>query len=221
MNTIQLKIRSLAKGTNGMMLLAAFCVALLVVRAKITHSIFFFFLVWNLFLGWLPLGISTLMKKKQQWQDNRWYFGLFMLVWVAVLPNAPYIITDFIHLKRELAVPVWFDVLLLISFSITGILFGLASMNDVLLILMRKFSSRIAWLSMAATCLLSGFGIYIGRYLRYNSWDILHRPLEIMADITTTLADPFEFRAAAGITLGFGTLLFLLFHLYHDPEKNL
>lgn len=221
MNTIQFKIKSLTKGTNGLILLAAFCVALLVVRAKVTHSFFFFFLVWNLFLAWVPVGISTLMKKKQQWQDSRWYLGLFMLGWVAVLPNAPYIITDFIHLKRELAVPVWFDVLLLISFSITGILFGLASMNDVLLILERKFSSRIAWTGIAATCVLSGFGIYIGRYLRYNSWDILHRPLEIMADLITTLSDPFELRAAMGITFGFGTLLFLLLHLYHNPKKNL
>ena len=221
MTTIQLKIKSLAKGTNSLLLLAAFCVALLLVRAKVAHSLFFFFLVWNLFLAWLPLGISTILKRKQQWQDNRWYLGLLLLSWVALLPNAPYIITDFIHLKRELAVAVWFDVLLLISFSITGILFGLASMNDILVILKKKYNSRIAWLSMATTCLLSGFGIYIGSYLRYNSWDLLQRPLEITTDIIATLSNPLELKAATGITLGFGVLLFLLFHLYHNPEKNL
>ncbi len=206
---------------HPLLLLAIFSISLLLIRAKLTQSVFFFFLIWNLFLAWLPLRLSSFIACNKSLVTKNLYFYPLVLTWLLLLPNAPYIITDFIHLKKELQVPVWFDVLLLISFSATGMLFGLASMNDMFSIIKRKFSITAAWFGMLLVCLLSGFGIYIGRYLRYNSWDILHRPFAIVQDICTTLADPFELRAATGIILGFGVLMFLLFQLYHTPEKNL
>jgi uncharacterized membrane protein len=206
---------------HPLLLLAMFSISLLLIRAKLTQSVFFFFLIWNLFLAWLPLRLSSFIVSGKSLITKNLYFYPLVLTWLLLLPNAPYIITDFIHLKKELQVPVWFDVLLLISFSATGMLFGLASMKDMFRIINRKFSIRAAWFGMLLVCLLSGFGIYIGRYLRYNSWDILHRPFTIVRDICTTLSDPFELRAATGITLGFGVLMFLLFQFYHTPEKNL
>jgi uncharacterized membrane protein len=199
-------------------ILAAFCVSLLLVRAKLTHSVFYFFLIWNLFLAYVPLGLSTLMIDRVQWLEKKLYFYPLCLAWLLLLPNAPYIITDFIHLKKASTVPVWFDVLLLISFSVTGLLFGLASMKHMFSILVVKFSAKLAWIAMAFVCLLSGLGIYVGRFMRYNSWDILHKPLSLITDVADNLTDPALCRSILGITLGFGMLMFLLFHLYNNRD---
>lgn len=219
MKTIKLLLPNAQLQHKTLFVLAAFCVSLLLVRAKLTNSFFFFFLIWNLFLAYVPLGLTTLLINKVQWIENKIYFYPFFLCWLLVLPNAPYIITDFIHLQRELDVPVWFDVLLLISFAVNGLLFGLASMKHMFNILEGQFSKTAAKTIMAFVCVLSAYGIYLGRYLRYNSWDILHKPLALVTDILGSVADPSCYKASLGITLGFGTLLYLLFSLYNDTDQ--
>ncbi|MDV6168151.1 DUF1361 domain-containing protein [Flavobacterium sp. DG1-102-2] len=200
--------------------LAAFCIALLLVRSKITHSIFFFFLIWNLFLAYTPLGLTSMLYSNLK-ITNTWYLYLPVLFcWLLLLPNAPYIITDFMHLKRETGVPVWFDVLLIASFSITGMLFGLASMKDMFRLFVYRFGNNTAWFIMAGVCLLCGFGMYVGRFLRYNSWDILQKPYTMTIDILCSLTNAETCKPAWGITIGFGTLMFLLFNLYHTPKPK-
>lgn len=203
--------------------LAAFCIALLLVRAKITQSIFFFFLIWNLFLAYTPLGLTTIMRQQTRLIKRSYIFYPCLLCWLMLLPNAPYIITDFIHLKKETDVPVWFDVLLIASFSICGMLFGLASMKDIFGIFSRRTSQNIAWIAMGGFSVLCGFGMYVGRFLRYNSWDILQKPYTLTVDIFCSLTNAETCKPAWGITLGFGTLMFLLFNLYNTPKtkKNL
>jgi len=219
MKTIRLTLTYEFKQYWLLFALSLFCAALLLVRAKVTGSTYFFFLIWNLFLAYTPLGITSVMMHSINLIEKRIYFYPLLLCWLLLLPNAPYIITDFIHLRKESGVPFWFDVLLLISFSACGILFGLASMKNVYNMLMIKFGGRVADISMGIVCLLSGFGMYLGRFLRYNSWDVLQRPLALIYDIFWSLIAAETYRAAWGITLGFGTLMFLLFSLYNDPEK--
>jgi len=219
MKTIRLTLTYEFKQYWLLFALSLFCAALLLVRAKITGSTYFFFLIWNLFLAYTPLGVTSIMMHRINLIEKRFYFYPLLLCWLLLLPNAPYIITDFIHLRKESGVPVWFDVLLLISFSACGILFGLASMKNVYNMIMIKFGGRVADISMGIICLLSGFGMYLGRFLRYNSWDVLQRPINLISDIFWSLIAIETYRAAWGITLGFGTLMFLLFSLYNDPEK--
>jgi uncharacterized membrane protein len=203
--------------------LAAFCVALLLVRAKITQSIFFFFLIWNLFLAYTPLGLTSVMRQQSHLMKKWYWFYPALLCWLLLLPNAPYIITDFVHLKKETGVPVWFEVLLIMSFSVCGMLFGLASMKDVYTLIAKRSSQRIARIAMAVFSILCGFGMYVGRFLRYNSWDILQKPYTLTMDILCSLTNAETCKPAWGITIGFGTLMFLLFNLYHTPKpkKNL
>ena len=199
--------------------LALFCLALLLVRAKLTQSIYLFFLIWNLFLAYVPLGLTSLIINRVTIIEKWYLFYPAFACWLIVLPNAPYIITDFVHLVKESDVPLWFDILLIISFSLCGLLFGLASMKNMYNILSVKFSGKVATAIMGATCLLSGFGIYVGRFLRYNSWDVLHRPITLCTDIFYSLIAAETYKPAWGITLGFGTLLFLLFRLYTTSDK--
>lgn len=205
---------------HGMLLLlTAFCFGMLLVRAKITHTIFYFFLVWNLFLAFTPFAITTLMMSRVQFLERKALFYPSFLCWLLLLPNAPYLITDFIHLGQKPVVPAWFDVLLLISFAITGLLFGITSMKAMRKILMVKFNPQIAGVAMAVVCFLSGFGVYLGRVLRYNSWDVLHRPFELIGDILYSLVAHDTWRTAWGITLGFGTLLYLLYSLSRQNRQ--
>ena len=220
MKTIKQTLSYLHGRQQMLMLLAAFCISLLIVRATLTQSLFFFFLIWNLFLAYLPLGITSILTNKVEWIEKKLYFYPLSLCWLLVLPNAPYIITDFVHLQRELDVPVWFDVLLLISFTVTGLLFGLASMRHMFYILAAQYGGTISKVVILVVCLLSAYGIYLGRYLRYNSWDILHRPLNLFNAIIESLINPAYYKASLGITIGFGTLFYLLFSLYNDNNKK-
>lgn len=201
--------------------LAAFSVGLLLIRAKITGSIHLFFLIWNLFLAYTPLAVSTLLIRHKTFTLKWYYCYPALLGWLVLLPNAPYLITDFIHLKSGSPVPIWFDLLLLVSFTISGLLFGLASMYDVYKLLCLKFNSRLANLSMLSFSVLSAFGIYLGRFLRYNSWDILQKPVTLGTDIFLSLFSEDTWRPAWGITIGFGVLQFLLFDLYSTYRNNL
>ncbi|RDI14449.1 DUF1361 domain-containing protein [Flavobacterium sp. AG291] len=203
--------------------LAAFCIALLLVRAKITESIFFFFLIWNLFLAYTPLAITSLMRQQSYFMKKWYWFTPALLLWLVLLPNVPYIITDFIHLKKETNVPVWFEVLLIASFSTCGMLFGLASMKEMFTMIAKRTTERTAWIALAVVSIFCGFVMYVGRFLRYNTWDILQKPYALTVDILCSLTNAETCKPAWGITLGFGTLMFLLFNLYHTPKtkKNL
>ncbi len=90
------------------------------VRIKITGSYFFLFLVWNLFLALIPFAISTYLVSKPEISKVRLF--LWATVWLLFLPNAPYIVTDLVHLKLHNPFWGWFDVLLLVSFAINGLL---------------------------------------------------------------------------------------------------
>ncbi|MXN90219.1 DUF1361 domain-containing protein [Flavobacterium sp. Sd200] len=218
MKTIQQPINQTVSRPSMLMLLAGFCMALLLLRAKLTQSIYLFFLIWNLFLAYTPLALTYFLIFKRT-LIKKWYFYPAFICWLLVLPNAPYIITDFIHLYKDSAIPVWFDILLIASFTLCGLLFGLASMKNMHRMLSIKFNNNIANVVLGISSLLSGFGIYLGRFLRYNSWDVLHKPLALTADIFNSLFANETYKAAWGITLGFGTLLYLLFRLYYEPEK--
>ena len=173
------------------------------------------------FVSCLYSSCGNVADNKQHQSDRkRRYLYPAILCWLLLLPNAPYLITDFLHLKKEGGVPVWFDVLLLISFTLNGLLFGLASMKNMYNILTIKFSRFAASVSMSLTCLLCGFGMYVGRFLRYNSWDILNRPINLTADIFDSLFSADTYRAAWGITFGFGMLMYLLFSLYNSDNEN-
>ena len=223
MKTIRLPLTQMFRQHTMMLLLTSFCFGMLMVRATFTHSLFYFFLVWNLFLAWMPFAVTTLMLDRVEIQKNKLLFYPACLGWLLLLPNAPYLITDFVHLGQQHNVPIWFDVLMLISFSITGLLLGLASMKAMHSMLAARFSTRFADKAMAMTCFLTGFGVYLGRVLRYNSWDVLHSPLSILGDTVMSLVSADTYRTAWGITLGFGTLMYLLFTLSRNisMQKNL
>ncbi len=159
-------------------------VALFRIRTLLSGSEDYTFLIWNLFLAWIPLGMayaaSSFAKKRK-------YLFIVMplaaFLWLVFFPNAPYILTDLQHLSHPRQnIPVWFDMLLINWFAWTGLLLGVFSLFMMHDIVRRAFGRITGWFFVLSVGLLSGLGIYIGRFLRWNSWDILFHPLERLID---------------------------------------
>ena len=158
-----------------------FSVAIWRVRAEFSDSERYAFLIWNLFLAWIPFIISyftyTLTMKR------RWvylFFPVAAFLWLIFFPNAPYILTDFQHLpydSRDL--PIWYDVMMLVWFAFTGVLLGMVSLFLMQEMVRREFGRFVGWVFVAAVTGLSAAGVYMGRFLRWNSWDILRNPTGI------------------------------------------
>ncbi len=213
----------LTSGTLGWLSLLCFCfVGFRVVYAGATGYVF---LVWNLFLAWLPLLFADAVYLFEE-QRNRARFWLFAFLWLIFFPNAPYIVTDFIHLDpwATVGVPWWFDFLLISSFAIAGGMLGLCSLQTMSKITGRRFGPFWSWGFMVVVSLLSGFGIYLGRYLRWNSWDVVLNPSELISDVGERISQPFLHPETWFISLLFGALVlssYLVFaHFFEYRRQN-
>ena len=132
------------------------------------------------------------------------------VVWLLFLPNAPYLLTDLVHLGPVREAPFWFDVLLLASFAINGLLLGFAALAMVQQVVVRRFGSRWGWALALGALGLCGYGIYLGRFLRWNSWDALDSPGMLVRQVST-LTDPLSQPTAVVVSLLFGSLLVLCY----------
>ena len=175
----------------------------------------FRFLEWNLFLAWIPLitaYIAWVLSLGRKWLYL--VIPLIAFVWIIFLPNAPYIITDFKHLTDpRAAVPIWFDVMMLMWFSWTGMLLGVVSLYLMQDIVHREFGRWISWIMVLAVSALSGLGVYIGRFIRWNSWDIFTDPTGILTQFVVGAQDP-SLRSIGFIVIFAGFFLFVYVTLY-------
>lgn len=189
----------------------AWCGALLALRTWYAHNSTFFFLAWNLFLAAIPLAAAELFDRVR-WRVVRW---TTFAVWLLFLPNAPYIVTDFIHLRPRPPVPLWFDVLLLISFAGTGLLLGYGSVMLVQRAIARRTGARIGWCVAIVSLVLSAFGIYLGRFVRFNSWEVVTDPMPLFADVANRLMNPLQHPRTFAVTLLYGVALMLGYVALH------
>lgn len=186
----------------------SFTVFLLIVRIVVSGQLTFAFLAWNLFLAWIPFAISQRITGVQ----NRWQILLLFCAWLLFLPNAPYIITDFLHLKPRWPIPYWYDVLLLFSAALNGLLLGLVSLSTVEKFLVGRYGNRISALLILCSFFLCAFGIYMGRYLRWNSWDIITNPGAIAADVLERIFNPFDHFGTWAVTFLFGSFFYVIYY---------
>lgn len=196
------------KQAQLIIILCLYSIALVVFRVFYTKHIFYLFMIWNLFLAIIPYLLTNFLKRSK----NSYLFYLFFPIWILFLPNAPYIITDLVHLHQGTLIPIWFDLLLLISFSVTGMLLFFISLNDMFFVIKSRFSSAFAWFLSVFVLFLSGFGIYLGRYLRWNSWDIIQKPHLLLNDVLIRIIHPTQHPRTWGITIGFGLFFLIIFY---------
>jgi uncharacterized membrane protein len=143
------------------------------------------FLVWNLFLAAIPVLAAFFARHLHA---RAWFWPLALL-WLVFFPNAPYIVTDLMHIRTTRPANLWVDVLLLGSAALTGLFAGLVSLRWIHEALSLKGSPRLGWALVVGSSLLCGFGVYLGRFQRWNSWDIVTRPTELLAEAWSALAE--------------------------------
>jgi uncharacterized membrane protein len=174
---------------------SALCVALLELRVHETGSSYYRFLIWNLTLAWVPfvLAVGAYARARRRVDAFVW---LLLVPWLLFFPNAPYLLTDFIHLDEGPA-PLWYDALMLSAFAWTGLMLGFASLYLVQMILRRAAGEAAAWVGALGALGLASVGVYIGRFIRFNSWDALLHPLAV-ADVVRDQLGSVPLRAAEG-----------------------
>lgn len=191
---------------RGIFLASALGIALLVTRWWWTGSLGLWFLGWNLFLAGIPLLFGELASRTHSPLIRCGALG----AWLLFFPNAPYLVTDLLHLGPGPA-PLWFDLGLLSAFAVAGLFLAVASLVPVHRAFRARFGAQAGWLMVIIVCGLSGFGIYLGRFLRFNSWDVAIRPLDLAVTLLSRVVDPFAHPRTWGVTLLFGALTFVVY----------
>ncbi len=166
------------------------------------------YLVWNLFLAWLPFAFSQLLLQKPM--STVFQYGL-LAAWLLFFPNAPYIITDLFHLKHRPPVPYWYDLLLLFWAAWNGLLLGILSLMHVERYLLGRFRPAIVNWMVNLSLVLCAFGVYAGRFLRWNSWHVVSEPGNIIADITLIALHPGDHLRTWAVTLVFSLLMMVIY----------
>jgi uncharacterized membrane protein len=188
----------------------AFIGLMIIVRFIYSNGHGFVFLIWNLFLAWIPFMISNLFIKITA--APKWKQVLVFSTWLLFFPNALYIVTDLIHLEMETSIPKWFDAVLLFSSCITGLLMAFVSLLRVENFLAKKLCSTRLHALMILILFASSFGVYLGRFLRWNSWDIVSNPVGLFYSIGKRFIFPFDYVQTWGITLMLTVLFYLLYY---------
>jgi uncharacterized membrane protein len=202
--------------------ISLFAILLVIFRIYKTGSVHFIFLIWNLFLAWIPWLLSTFLILYPKVRKRIIFPVIFGIVWIMFIPNAFYIITDLFHLNYENFAPVWFDLVLIFSFAWAGILLGFSSLKDIEVILGERINKKFVTYLISGVLFLSSFGIYLERILRWNSWNIMNRPGELLMDIKDRFENPFNHYVTWGMTILIGILLNLIwwsFQIFNSGEK--
>ena len=189
------------------------CFFLVVFRIKTTHEFFGLFLIWNLFLAFIPLGIAWWISNCKPLAQNAFYKGFFTFLWLLFLPNAPYVLTDFVHLERKSDLQFIYDFTLLTFFSLFSLYMGLLSLVVMHEFWKPKLKKKVLQILPFLIFTLCGYGIYLGRILRFNSWDLFTRPLTLFKEVAYFIKHPFENWPILAISLFLGLMLTVMYNL--------
>lgn len=211
------------------------CTLFVAVRYTLTGRFMQGYLLWNLTLAVVPVALAWVGVEfgARRAEGSRRGLGraaglASFAAWLVFYPNAPYIFTDFIHVVRRaglgsVAAPwlseydlLWYDIVMNAAFAFTGHYLGLVSMY-LMHGAMRSLYGRLAgWLLMAPPIVLSGFGIHLGRFSRFNSWDIFLHPVAAARVIGSSLTDP----AAVLFSLAFSLFIALTYCIFYLLKRG-
>jgi len=176
-------------------LLLASVLPTLLVAGRVAHTgrLTYAFLVFNLGLAWIPVAFAAAASSFGAWRSRpgRALAALCAAGWLVFFPNAPYLLTDLMHLRVQGNRLFWLDIIALSSFAWTGLALGFVSLYYMQRLAADWFGRALSWVFAAATIAASAFGIYLGRFRRWNSWDVVRNPDDLLLDVARTLLHPF------------------------------
>ncbi|HYE56359.1 MAG TPA: DUF1361 domain-containing protein [Chitinophagaceae bacterium] len=188
-----------------------FSVLLVSARIVYTGQLSFIFLVWNLFLAYVPYVLTSWLRYRPDWIESPRKFAAVFIAWLLFIPNSFYIITDLFHLHIYGSIPGWYELALLLSFAWNGILLGILSLRQMETIVRVRFPYSNELLFIYPIMWLNALGIYIGRYLRFNSWDVITSPFGLIADIADIIMHPIAYKSAWGMIFCYSFLMTLIY----------
>jgi uncharacterized membrane protein len=204
----------------GRLLIAStgFSCVLLTLRIIHTGKLMFLWLIWNLFLAYVPYLLSswlTLRRPKPAKQSDRWQLLILSLTWLLFIPNSFYILTDLFHLIdcHNPLVPTWFDLSLIFSFAWNGLLLGVLSVRQMEKLAYPIIGARWRNVFVYVVMALSALGVYAGRVLRFNSWDILTKPFQLTMDMGYLVVHPLRSQQAWGMIACYTILLSFIYQM--------
>jgi len=191
------------------------------VRVVGTGRVTFVFLAWNLFLAALPYVVAHAFAERVSARQRVEPLGVgLFLVWLAFLPNAPYVLTDFMHLQRSDPRLWWYDVLLLATCAGTAWFLGLASLTMVHGALRHRLGKWPARGIVAVVCGLCAIGVYLGRFLRFNSWDVVTSPRAVVSSVIAQFWSPLEHVRTYAFVAFFTALLIVSYAAFHARVRD-
>lgn len=197
-------------------LVSAACVGLVLGRVIWTGQLIYVFLVWNLFLAWLPLILSLKFRERFA-AASGWEWKLCLLggAWLLLFPNAPYIFTDLVHLTTKFRPHFWVDLLLILPCALTGLVLGFVSLYVMQSVVSNRLGAVAGWALVAGTAVLSGIGVYWGRFLRLNSWDVLLRPDKLFQHASDWMTNPLGSFKPYVFSVLFAVFLLMAYALFY------
>lgn len=209
--------RTVQKNVSVLIIVTIINLIILFIRNKVTADSTYNFLLFNLFLGFLPLLFAFILYQFSA-KFKTWMVIAGSFIWLLFYPNAPYMLTDFIHVNAQ-STTVIYDALIIFSISILSLFYGFYSMKIIHLIWYSRYNRKVANAVILFSILLSSFGIYLGRILRLNSWDLFTRPFKVMADIFGHLWPVSENPSTYYIILLFSVIQLVFLWTVHNMEE--
>jgi uncharacterized membrane protein len=197
-------------------LVSVLAITLLLLRVKITNSTYLLFLIWNLFLAFIPYFLSSSIFKNFFNKSKKTQNSLYGLVWLLFIPNSFYILTDFTHLHFKTTFQFSLDMLIISSFSFVGFYVGLLSIHTMRQLVIAKYGNTKGNIFILTISFLSAFGIFLGRVLRFNSWDIISKPIQLAS---TSINALFSLETII-YTLQLGTIILISYILFYYWKQN-
>jgi uncharacterized membrane protein len=232
------------------LLLLSMLFSCLLVIARMIHTgnLTFCGLLWNTILAYIPYFITDSLARRSTWVSSKPLFAFFFVLWLLFVPNSFYIITDLFHLadrRNDHHAPMWLDLAMIFSCAWNGLLLGVLSVRQMEKILLPDSSHSKEGALLPALSLrrgrlllpglplrrellflfpimwLNALGVYIGRYLRYNSWDVVSDPFQLFSDIVRMIVHPLRYQYGWGMIFCFSILMTLMYLLLKRVSKSL
>ncbi len=195
--------------------------AMLAGRVALSRQYSHLYLPWNLFLAWLPVGLALAIRHlEHRWPADRWRLRLLAAIWVLFLPNAPYLLTDLVHLPSPGRRYYFADLMLILHFALVGLILGAVALHLVHEVVERRWGWARGWLLTLGVALLSGLGVYVGRFLRWNSWDPIVRPAKILGDGIHWLGRVWERPSELILPALFGSTMLVAYLLFSSLLRS-
>lgn len=201
-------------------LMSVFSCLLLSVRIAHTGSLDYAFLAFNLFLAWIPFGIAKILQRIPNKTKPAAHIFL-LLAWMTFLPNTAYLITDIFHLDNNAGAPQWYDLLMLFAFAWNGVLLA---MHAVYILHKKYFDlaiNRSIGLLLTVVFFLTGMGVYVGRYLRWNSWEAFTQPRYILHQTVIIFSHSSLLFEMLAMGIVYGAFLGLAYLRFFKTEINI